>query len=313
MRTILQNVCMAVLIVIFTIPVLAENTYSDRKEVQFPNPSKPGMLKVISGEGNITVEGYSGKEVIIETKSTVENVLNPPESEKAKGMKRISGSGLSVTVEKEHNAVVITRSMKNKTDLLIKVPYTTSLQFGGGDTVGLNQDMDISNGRNINVGAIVNTVLASLNIPGGLMGGNITVSNVSGEIEVSILDGNIKLNNVSGGVIANSLDGELLVTFKEVDGDKPMAFSTIEGDIDVTFPSDIQATVTAKNVDGEVYTDFEIDMTMGHEVIKDHKNTGFTDSLVGMFGNTVTGKINGGGAEILMTTVDGDIYVRKGK
>ena len=92
-----------------------------------------------------------------------------------------------------------------------------------------------------------------------------------------------------------------------------MAFSTIEGDIDVTFPSDIHATVTAKNVDGDVYTDFEMDMAMGPEVIKEHKNTGFTDSLVGMFGNTVTGKINGGGADIQMSTVDGDIYIRKGK
>ena len=91
-----------------------------------------------------------------------------------------------------------------------------------------------------------------------------------------------------------------------------MAFSTIDGDIDVTFPANTKATISAKNVDGDIYTDFDMDLTLVKEVNVDRKR-GWENGMTGMFGNTITGKINGGGADILVSTVDGNIYIRKGK
>ena len=329
MDNLTKNTFAIVFVILFSTSVTADATYSDHETLEFPKPSKPGLLRIVSGAGDITVEGYDGQEVIIETKSSVENVLNPPEDEKAKGMKRISGSGLSISSDKDGNAIVIRRSMRNETDLFIKVPFNTSLQFGGdtprrvvrmppapptppdvpfdptGPDFNINRILD-------GIDRILENVFYSLNLTGGMLSGNISISNISGDIEVNTREGNISLNNVSGEVVAHSVDGELLVTFKEVTKEEPMAFSTIDGDIDVTFPSNIKATISAKNVDGEIYTDFDIDITH----LKDfdvRRNRRWGNGLTGMFGNTVTGKINGGGSRILISTVDGNIYIRKGK
>jgi DUF4097 and DUF4098 domain-containing protein YvlB len=219
--------------------------------------------------------------------------------------------------------------MRNETDLFIKVPFNTSLQFGGGtpgtgvggppapappigppfDPVGpdfnINRLLD-------NIDRILDNVFSSLNTPGNMLSGNISISNISGDIEVNTREGSVTLHNVSGEVVANSIEGELLMTFKQMTREKSMAFSTIDGDIDVTFPSNIKATISAKNVDGDIYTDFDIDIThlRGVDVDRDGR---WRNGLTGMFGNTVTGKINGGGSEILISTVDGNIYIRKGK
>lgn len=329
MNNLTKNTFATVFLILFSTSVTADTTYTDRESLEFPKPSKPGLLRIVSGTGDITVEGYNGQEVIIETKSSVENVLSSPEDEKAKGMKRISGSGLSISSDEDENAIVIRRSVRNETDLFIKVPINTSLQFGGatprrvvrmppapptppdvhfdpmGPDFNLNRILD-------GVDRILENVFYSLNITGGMLSGNISISHISGDIEVSTREGNISLDNVSGEVVANSVDGELLVTFKEVTKEESMAFSTIDGDIDVTFPSNIEATISAKNVDGEIYTDFDIDIThlRGVDVERDRR---WRNGWTGMFGNTVTGKINGGGSRILISTVEGNIYIRKGK
>ena len=150
---------------------------------------------------------------------------------------------------------------------------------------------------------------------GGIFEGNIEVKNISGEIEINTVNSNITLLDISGEAAINTVDGDLLVTFENIDREKPMYFSTVDGDIDVTFPSDTKANLSIKSVDGDIFTDFEIDISRKPEVEKKKTSTGTVDvfGLIGSLGNGITGKINGGGQEIQLITVDGNIYVRKGK
>jgi hypothetical protein len=324
MKTLIRQITAILFLGLFSLSVAADTTNSDREEIDFPKPSKPGLLRIVSGEGDITVEGYDGQGVIIEAKSSFRNAPSLPEDEKAKGMKRISGFGLTISSVEEENAIVITRSMRDESDLFIKVPFNTSLQFGGGAAKTAARvappdeqvdptapdfyvDMVFEN-----IGGILENVFSSFNPFGGISSGDITISNISGEIEVNTREGDISLNNISGEVVAHSIDGELLIVFKEIPKEKPMAFSTIDGDIDVTFPADTKATISAKNVDGDIYTDFDMDISPVKKIDAD-RNRGWKNGLTGMFGNTVTGEINGGGADILISTVDGNIYIRKGK
>jgi DUF4097 and DUF4098 domain-containing protein YvlB len=163
-----------------------------------------------------------------------------------------------------------------------------------------------------NLGGFLENFFTSFDPFGGISSGDIAISNVSGDIEVNTREGDISLNNISGEVVAHSIDGELLIVFKKITKETPMAFSTIDGDIDVTFPAKTKATISAKNVDGDIYTDFDMDITHVKEADLGRKR-GWKNGLTGMFGNTVNGKINGGGADILISTVDGNIYIRKGK
>ena len=330
MKKLIKQITAILFLVLLSLTIGVNTSYGNQEKIDFPNPSKPGLLRIVSGGGNITVEGYKGKGVIIEVESSFKNAPSLPEDEKAMGMKRISGSGLTISSVKEENAIVITRSIRNESDLFIKVPFSTSLQFGGGaarpaarivppeppvppdravDPMAPDSYVDM---LVENIGDILENAFSSFNPFGSMSSGDITISNVSGEIEVNTREGDISLNNISGEVVAHSIDGDLLILFKEVPKEEPMAFSTIDGDIDVTFPKKTKATISAKNVDGDIYTDFDMDITHVKEVAAD-KNRGWQNGLTGMFGNTITGDINGGGADILISTVDGNIYIRKGK
>ena len=195
--------------------------------------------------------------------------------------------------------------MKHNSNLTIKVPFNTSFQTGqngqsGSDAVGNIQNM------------VMNSVISG--IGGGILTGNIEINNISGDIVASTMNGNITLTGISGTVLANTMSGNIEAVFKEYKKDKPMSFSAMSGEIDVTLPPAMKADIKVKNLDGEVLTDFDIEML---PISTEERTTGTNSSsginLGAMLGNNIYGKINGGGPEIRFTTLDGDIYVRKGE
>jgi len=88
--------------------------------------------------------------------------------------------------------------------------------------------------------------------------GYIKVEKVEGDLDVSHHDGPLILTNVSGTVVAHSHDGDITVSFEKVSLDKPMSFTTFDGDIDVTFPGNAKFNLKMKTQDGEIYSDFSI-------------------------------------------------------
>jgi hypothetical protein len=256
----------------------AQQTTDERVNVSFSDPSKPGFLNVYVESGSITVKGYNGKDVIIdatigEKKSLEEEQEEVPE--KAKGMKRITANRTGMVVEENNNKMKIyVAASADEINLDIQVPVRTSLKLFS------NED------------------------------GDVLVENVTGEIEAANSDGNLTLTNISGSAVAHAYDGELVVTFNQIDPGTPMSFSAYDGDIDVTFPSTVKATVMIKADDGDIYSDFEIDLKAApKKQVKDERKTGGTYRI--SFGEYVTGTVNGGGPEIQFVSYDGDIYIRK--
>ncbi|MFC1650524.1 hypothetical protein ACFL2X_03040 [Candidatus Latescibacterota bacterium] len=301
MKELFKTLVMILLIMLFTAIVFAEST-----TMKFSDPSKPGVIKTVSGNGNITITGYNGTEVIIVTDSVKEETVeDPSKKEKAKGLKRISGSSVNVTHIKDENAIEISRSMKHSSNLTIKVPFNTSFQTGKNGTSGSDAIGNIQN-------LVMNSVFSG--IGGGILSGNIEISNISGDIVASTMNGNILLTDISGTVLANTMSGNIEAIFKEYKNDKPMSFSAMSGEIDVTLPTALKADIKVKNLEGEVLTDFDIEMM---PISTEERTTGTNSSsginLGAMLGNNIYGKINGGGPEIRFTTLNGDIYVRKGE
>jgi DUF4097 and DUF4098 domain-containing protein YvlB len=114
-------------------------------------------------------------------------------------------------------------------------------------------------------------------------------------------------------VLANSVDGDIQVTMEKVTQGKAMSFTSVDGDVDVTFPPDLKATVKIKADDGEVYTDFDlrIGSTDGQPQVEDSRSKGGKYHV--RFDKAIEGTINGGGPEIHFKSADGDIYIRKAK
>ena len=91
-------------------------------------------------------------------------------------------------------------------------------------------------------------------------GGTITVENVEGELEIENVNGSVVLTNVAGSVVANSQNGGVTATLSRVMADKPMAFTSFNGKVDVTLPANIKANLKMRSDNGDIFTDFDVQL-----------------------------------------------------
>ncbi|HUI53559.1 MAG TPA: DUF4097 family beta strand repeat-containing protein [Bryobacteraceae bacterium] len=190
------------------------------------------------------------------------------------GMKRIGMSTRGLEVVEEDNVITVRNHLNGNEGLVITVPADTSVR------------------------------LRSLS-------GGINVDGIHGEADVHTLNGQIKLSNISGTVTADSQNGEIKVTMDSVDQSKPLAFSTFNGVVDVTFPADFKANLTVKTNHGAVYSDF--DVTLGGSRAVSEKNASADGAFRIRIDNTIRGTINGGGTDLTIHTFNGGVYIRKKK
>lgn len=255
-------------------PLLAQGDLKEQLTIPLSDPAKPGSLKVHLITGSIRVTGYTGNQVVIDA-----TTKQPDKAEKPKevdGMKRISkNGGLDISATEENNVVNVSSKLFNtKMELVIKVPAKFSL----------------------NVGTIND--------------GDILIENVDGEMEITNVNGDIRLTNISGSAVANTVNGLLKANFKTVSAKSPMAFSTLNGNVDITLPPTAKFDIKAKSDRGEIYSDFDVDVDKAvQQATKTAKDGMYKVSIE----DWVKGKVNGGGSEIMMKNMNGNIYVRKAK
>ncbi|MCE7064683.1 DUF4097 family beta strand repeat-containing protein [Dyadobacter sp. CY326] len=257
-------------------PLQAQTDIKEQLLVPLTDPAKPGSLKVNLVNGTIHVTGYTGNQVVIDAVLKSEDKAERQRDEAAGGMKRITKSGgLELTATEENNAVKVTSKMINTPITLnIKVPQKFAL----------------------NVSTVNN--------------GDIVIDNVTGELEIQNVNGDITLNNIAGSAVANTINGLLKANFKTINTSSPMAFSTLNGNVDITIPATAKFDVKLKSDRGEIYSDFDVDVDKSApQATRSAKDGMYKVSI----DDWVKGKINGGGSEIMMKNMNGNIYVRKGK
>jgi hypothetical protein len=251
----------------------AQSGSTETLTVPLSSPGKPYSLKVQLVTGSIKVVSYDGKDIIINAsprKGDDDEQSKPAQN----GMKRISSTGnFEVTAKEADNTVTVnTGNPEKAVDLELKIPQDVKLTLG-----------------TVNDGEII-------------------VENVRGEIEVNNVNDKITLTNISGSVVANTVNGDINVTFKSVDPKAPMAFSTLNGDVNVTLPADTKANLKLKSDNGDVFSDFDVDIDKAPAKVDKTSEPGLYRIKKD---DWVYGKINGGGPEMMMKNMQGDIYVKK--
>ena len=196
---------------------------TNRLTVPFSDPSRPGTVNVSLFQGGISVRASTGRDVIV-TSDDGRGVTNSREqpSGKGSGLRRLSQpAGLVVTEE--------------------------------------NNVMNISSGRRLNGGDVEIQVPARTNLKLSTVNGDeIIVERIEGDIEVTAVNGSITLTDVSGAAVVHSTNGEVKVTLRQVTPEKPMSFTSFNGDVDVTLPANTKANLKMRTDHGEVLTDFDV-------------------------------------------------------
>ncbi len=111
--------------------------------------------------------------------------------------------------------------------------------------------------------------------------------------------------------MAHALNGHVYATLTRVEQKKAMAFSSLNGDIDVTFPADLKANVSIRSDRGDVFSDFDVQLKAAASQPEVEDSRGKGGKYRVKIDKTVHGTINGGGTEIQFTNFQRQIYIRK--
>lgn len=134
--------------------------------------------------------------------------------------------------------------------------------------------------------------------------GKTEIDNIAGEITVDNHNGPISATKISGTIIANCYNGGIKIDYDKVTPNTPLSYTCYNGDLDISFPSSMKADVRMRTDMGEIFTGFEMNLIQGSANGKKKGSKVYVDGWI-------TGKINGGGPEVVLKNYTGNIYIRK--
>jgi len=270
-KYILTNVItlVAIGLLFITSSVFAQT--SNEFSVPLTDPAKRGKLKAIINYGSVTVKGTARKDILVKY-SAAQDEENDRNKTKD-GLRRIGGGGMDLEVTENANTVTIhSGSWSNKLNIEIEVP------------AGMDVEAKTHND------------------------GDLMVTGIEGEAELTNHNGEITALNMAGSVIATTYNGEIKIAFNKIKEGAPMSFTTYNGDVDISFPSTVKATLKMKTERGDIYSDFDVDFKNSGPVQKKDTKGGVYKVVIDEWKR---GDINGGGPEFTFRNYNGDIFVRR--
>ena len=248
---------------------------ADRISVPLSDPSRPGVIDISLVQGSITVRGTNRKDVAVVARPETDRPSRRSDPDAA-GLRRIpQTAGYRIT--EEGNRIKLSADSPNRAiSFEIEAPARTNLK------------------------------LSTVN------GGAILVENIEGDIEVSNVNGGVTLNGVSGSVVAGTTNGSVRATLTRVADAKEMAFTSLNGTVDVTLPPTTKANLRLRSDHGDVYSDFDLQLVpSAAPAVEDARSSNGRYRI--NRSRAIVGTINGGGPEFELRTFNSNVYVRKGK
>ena len=247
---------------------------ADRVTVPLSDPSAVALIDVTLVSGSITVRGANRKDVMVIAHPEADRPPRRPDAE-ANGLRRIPQSA-GFRISEEANRVKIAADSPNRgITFEIEAPQHTNLK------------------------------LSTVN------GGEILVENIEGDLDVSNTNGSITLNGVAGAVNAGTTNGSVRATMTRVTAQKEMAFTSLNGTVDVTLPPSTKANLRLRSDNGDVYSDFDVQLASSAPAVEENSSGNGRYRI--RRNRSIVGAINGGGPEFELRTFNSNVYVRKGK
>ena len=138
-------------------------------------------------------------------------------------------------------------------------------------------------------------VPAGVEFQGNMVSGEIEARDLRSEVDVATVSGNIFVSSTEM-VWANSVSGDIEVEMGAFDGGE-MEFSTVSGDITLWLPDNFGADLDFNSLSGDLSSDFDL-------TVSSRRNRRW-------IGTDIEGTIGGGGRELSLNTVSGDVDLRR--
>jgi hypothetical protein len=122
--------------------------------------------------------------------------------------------------------------------------------------------------------------------------GSVTVSNFTNVTKISAVNGNVTASNLRGAASLSTVNGQVNADFDRVEAGSRISLSTVNGQVNLVLPSDVNATVKADSLNGNITNDFGLPVRKGQYV-----------------GRDLYGRIGTGETQIKLSSVNGNLSV----
>jgi DUF4097 and DUF4098 domain-containing protein YvlB len=136
-------------------------------------------------------------------------------------------------------------------------------------------------------------VPAGIEFNGQTVNGEMSAEGLKGDVRASTVNGSVKVST-TGLAEASTVNGSLYVQMGRADWTNDLEFSTVNGGITLILPGQLNAELRANTVNGDIETDWPLTIT-------------------GRFSQRrLRGTIGSGGRGLSLSTVNGEIRLKKG-
>jgi hypothetical protein len=123
---------------------------------------------------------------------------------------------------------------------------------------------------------------------------DVRVRGVRGHVDLDSVNGSLEAEGLTAGGRFDTVNGSIRAAFAKISAGDRIVLDTVNGTCTATLPADAAFTLKADSVNGAISCDFPITISKGG---RRHLN----------------GSVNGGGAEIVLDSVNGSLSVRAAK
>ena len=318
----------------------AEETDSETATVKFSNPAQPGTLKVTITSGDIRIHGSDAADVTVRTELKAEGA-----PQRKDGL-RVLTSSSSYSLTEKNNVITLSYGAEawpgSGGDFNITVPRATNVvissAFGGDIDIGeVAGDLEVKslNGevklKDISGGALVETMNGEIeaNVVAMKDGKPLSFTSMNGEVALRLpadVKANVRLRTHNGSILTDFDDKQLVTKTASL---KPERHRSADaGDHDSEVRTAVREAVregmevAREAARGAREAMHEARQAAREAGAEDRENE--DDFLVNPMpmpplsplppmtgGKIVTGTLNGGGPEIRITTMNGDVTLRK--
>lgn len=289
----MKNLQLVIILALGSFSIFAqEHTEVIKKELQFSQINSNNLLTINNVNGSISVEGYSGKKILLEVKKTISGKT---QAKLERGKKEVE-----VGVHEEDNGIIVytktpcseVRYAKSDDNTWHWRTWKNNCNWGSG--IHFNFDIIVKIPYNLNID--VSTV----------NDGDVLVQNVSGEVKANNINGSIALKKIAGKTHAHSINGNVDIEYSKNPA-KDSKYYSLNGDINAYFQKGLSAKLTFESFNGDFFTNLDNIEMMPTLVKKKKKGDGINYEL----GGKSNMKIGNGSVLLDFETFNGNVYVKE--
>jgi len=283
-----------------TISQAQSHTEKINKIVGFEKKSPQNAVLIYNIDGDVTVEGTSGDQVIIE----VEKIIN------AKTTERLQLGKESVQL-----------GILDRADTLILYVKGTGQEFGirnfnkaGKSYYGYynerekegrwgvdwnNPPYDYQMNFKIKLPSHIHVMASTVN------NGEVVVKNISGKVKARNVNGGISLSGMSAATDAHTINGNVDISYTK-NPTEDCKYYSLNGFVKVNFPSSLSGTMSFKSFNGDLFTNIDPLENMPPVVTKTETGKGTKYKI-----EMQRFKIRNGGPHFDVETFNGDATIKE--